>query len=322
MPTHMLWAVVRRRQEWFRLAERRGVHYTSLYFGISRKTYYKWWNRYRAAGFDPAALQDRSRRPKTHPKTSSQEVVNTVIRLRRHTSYGPRRLQFFLARDHGLRLSVCGVYKILDRAGCIQRQARKKKRFQSYAAYIHTPGQKVQVDVKYVPWQPGQPRTHRLYQYSAKDLFTKLRFIRVYDELTAQNTVDFARRCLRFFPFPIRCFQTDHGIEFTFAFLDTPKEHPFDTFCRQFKIVHKLIPVATPRYNGQVERGHRTDMEEFYRRASFSDQKGLSPKILRYQRYYNEHRPHMAIDMLTPLQKLRSVSGFKNAQLNYRCTYD
>lgn len=319
MSPHVIWSIIRRRQEWFRMAESKGVLFACRYFGISRKTYYKWWNRYKTAGFDPAALQDRSRRPHSHPKTASQAVVNTVIRLRQHTSYGPRRLQFFLARDHAIALSVCGIYKILDRAGLIHRLTRKKKRFQSYAAYILFPGQKVQVDVKYVPWQTGQPRTHRLYQYSAKDLFTKLRFIRVYDELNALNTVDFARRCLRFFPFPVKCFQTDHGIEFTFAFLDTPKEHPFDVFCRQFNITHKLIPVATPRYNGQVERGHRTDMEEFYRRASFADLKALSPKILRYQRYYNEHRPHMAIHMLTPLQKLRSLQRFKHAQLDYRC---
>lgn len=316
MPTHMLWAVVRRRQEWFRLAERRGVHYTSLYFGISRKTYYKWWNRYKAGGCDPASLQDRSRRPKTHPKTSSPEMVNTVLRLRRHTSYGPRRLQFFLKRDHGLTLSVCGIYKILDRAGLITRYARKRKRYQSYAAYIHFPGQKVQIDVKHVPRRQGLPK---LYQYQAKDLFSKIRFFRTYDELSAQNTVDFVRRCRRFFPFPIRCFQTDHGIEFTYQFLDTPKEHPLDTFCRQHGIRHALIPVATPRYNGQVERGNRTDMEEFYRRATWSSLLDLRNKQYRYLLYYNHHRPHMAIDMLTPIQKLRSITGFKNASLNFRC---
>ena len=247
-------------------------------------------------------------------------MVDRVLKLRRQTNYGPRRLHFYLTQGKDpLAISVFGIYKILDRAGCIQRYTRKKKRFQSYAAYIHNPGQKVQVDVKYVPWQPGQKRTHRLYQYSAKDLFTKLRFIKIYDELSAHNTVDFAKHCLHFFPFPIRCFQTDHGIEFSFEFFDTPKPHPFDIFCRHHKIAHKLIPVATPRYNGQVERSHRTDMEEFYRRVSFTNLNTLAPKIFRYQRYYNEHRPHMAINMLAPLQKLHSTKGFENVQLNYGC---
>jgi len=36
-------------------------------FGVSRKTYYKWLHRYQAGGHDLAALQDRSRRPHSHP---------------------------------------------------------------------------------------------------------------------------------------------------------------------------------------------------------------------------------------------------------------
>lgn len=316
MSPHVTWSDIRRRQEWFRMAESKGVTLACRCFGISRKTYYKWWNRYKASGFDPKALQDRSRRPKTSPKTPPEKVVKTVIRFRRHTGYGPRRAQFFLARDFGIRLSVCGVYKIMNRAGLIKRYARKKKRYQSYAPYIRFPGQKVQVDVKYVPRKPGQPQ---FYQYQAKDLFTKLRFFRVYDEKTAQNSVDFASRCLRFFPFPIRCFQTDHGVEFTYVFRDSSREHPLDAFCRARGIDHALIPVATPRYNGQVERANRTDMEEFYRRADWNGLLSLRAKQLRYLAYYNHHRPHMAIDMLTPLQKLRSSKGFESAFLNFRC---
>lgn len=298
------------------MAQYKGVVYACRYFGISRKTYYKWWKRYQVSGFDPKALQDRSRRPKTSPKTSAPEVVKTVIRLRQHTGYGPRRLQFFLRRDFGISLSVCGLYKILHRAGLIKRYARKRKRFQSYAPYIRFPGQKVQIDVKYVPRKPGQPQ---FYQYQAKDLFTKSRFFRVYNELSAQHTVDFSQRCLRFFPFPIRCFQSDHGIEFTYVFLDSARQHPFDSFCKMHNIHHALIPVATPRYNGQVERSNRTDMEEFYRRADWNSLPALRSKLYLYLRYYNDYRPHMAIDMLSPLQKLRSLPAFRSAQLNYRC---
>jgi transposase InsO family protein len=312
----MVWAVIRRRQEWFRMGSTRGVSYACRYYGISRKTYYKWWNRYKDSSFSSKSLQDRSRKPKTNPKTPPEKVVKTVIRFRRHTDYGPRRSQFFLARDFGIHLSVCGIYKIIRRAGLIKRYARKRKRYQSYASYIRFPGQKIQMDVKYVPRKPGQPQ---FYQYQAKDLFTKLRFFRVYDELSAQNSADFASRCLTFFPFPIRCFQTDHGIEFTYIFLHSKREHPLDAFCRSHNIHHSLIPVATPRYNGQVERANRTDMEEFYRRADWNGLSSLRQKQLRYLAYYNHHRPHMSLDMLTPLQKLRSLNGFENSSLNYRC---
>lgn len=112
MPAHWRWAVIRRRQEWFRYAERKGVAGACRAFGISRKTYYKWFKRYQASHFDPKVLQDRSRRPKTHPKTAAPEVVKKVIALRKKTDYGPRRLQFFLERDEDLAISIFGVYKI------------------------------------------------------------------------------------------------------------------------------------------------------------------------------------------------------------------
>ena len=316
MPAHWRWAVIRRRQEWFRLAEREGVHYTCCYYGISRKTYYKWWKRYLASGRDPGSLQDRSRRPKSHPKAAPPEVVKKVIALRKRYGYGPRRLQFYLQRDEKIHASVCGIYKILNRAGLIVRYSRKRRKYQAYAPYLHHPGQKVQIDVKYVPRRPGAPQ---LFQYQAKDLFTKLRFFRVYDELSAHHTVDFVKRCLGFFRFPIRCLQSDDGAEFTYLFYDHAREHPLDQLCRAQKIRHTLIPVATPRYNGQVERANRTDMEEFYRRSSFKDLPDLAAKLRRYLGYYNEHRPHMAIDRLTPLQKLRSQTPYKNAQLTYGC---
>jgi transposase InsO family protein len=319
MPAHWRWAVIRRRQEWFRVARGKGVAAACRAFGISRKTYYKWWTRYQAAHGDPASLQDQSRRPKTHPQTAPPKVVQAVIRLRKRYGYGPRRLQFYLREDEKITFSVCGIYKILNRAGLIVRYARKRKKYQTYAPYIRFPGQKVQVDVKYVPWSKGQKRTQRLYQYSAKDLFTKLRFIRCYDELSAKATVDFLKRALRFFPFPVRCLQTDNGVEFTYVLAGTDLEHPMDTLCREHKIRHALIPVACPRYNGQVERSHRTDMEELYRRSSYTSLQELAPQIERYAAYYNHHRPHMALNMLTPLQKLRSVKGYENARLNYRC---
>jgi transposase InsO family protein len=317
MPKHWNWAVLRRREEWFKFAGRHGVTHACKYFGISRKTYYKWYKRYQASGNQIQSLQDRSRRPQSHPKTAPKEMVNTVIRLRKQTDYGPRRLQFFLERDFSLKISTWGIYKVIDRAGLIKRTTRKKKRYQSYAQYIRYPGHKIQVDVKYVP-RNSQLGWTKAYQYSAKDLYTKLRFIRIYDELSAQHTVDFTKRAIQFFPFKIKRLQTDHGIEFTYSFLDTPKVHPLDALCHKKKILHTLSPVATPRYNGQVERGHRTDMEEFYRRLYTKDPKERDYKLLKYLRYYNESRPHMSLGMLTPFEKLKSFKK-EPVSLNYEC---
>jgi len=69
---------------------------------------------------------------------------------------------------------------------------------------------------------------------------------------------------LAFFPFPVGKIQTDHGIEFTYTFMPwVKKPHPFEELLKERGIRHKLIPIATPKQNGRVERSHRTDEKNF-----------------------------------------------------------
>lgn len=63
--------------------------------GVSRKTFYKWVNRYREEGF--AGLEDRSRRPLTSPNQTPADVEDAIVRLRKELRDG--------GMDHG------GVYK-------------------------------------------------------------------------------------------------------------------------------------------------------------------------------------------------------------------
>src|SRR5688572_33378204 len=65
--------------------------------GISRKTGYKWVERYDAGGV--RALVDRSRAPCTHPQAVPAAVIDAVVALRRrHPRWGPRKLLAVLRR--------------------------------------------------------------------------------------------------------------------------------------------------------------------------------------------------------------------------------
>ena len=69
-------------------------------YGISRDTGYQWLRRFRReATF--SALVDRSRRPEKSPNGTSAEVVDRVVRLRRQTGWGGRKLQDVLAKEEG-----------------------------------------------------------------------------------------------------------------------------------------------------------------------------------------------------------------------------
>jgi transposase InsO family protein len=312
MDNYIIERRARMRLAWFTRYEEVGnISQACREFGISRKTFYKWWPCYAKEGL--AGLRDRSKRPKSHPNTVPQEIAQLIVKLRQKSDYGPSRLAFYLKRDYGVHLSVYGIYRVLVRAGLITpRKHRRRKKPVYYQ--MNYPGQRVQVDAKYMPKisLKGRPEPYKEYQYTAIDDCTRLRFIWVYQELSPANSVDFARKILVFFPFPIEEIQTDHGTEFTYIFMPwVKKSHPFEEFLQEKGIRHKLIPIATPKQNGKVERSHRTDDEEFYNQRGYRKPAKRAKELSRFLDYYNKRRPHSALGWMTPLEKLRSFPEYQ-----------
>jgi transposase InsO family protein len=301
------------RLAWFKRYEEIGnISQVCRDFSIARKTFYKWWPYYAKEGL--AGLKDHSKRPKSHPKTVPKGIQELILKLRHKTGYGPRRLAFYLERDHEIRLSVYGVYRVLVRAGEIKpRKTRPRKKPVYY--HMNYPGQRVQVDTKYMPviFNNSHSEGYQEYQYTAIDDCTRLRLIKTYEEICPANSVDFARRMLDFFPFPVEEMQTDHGTEFTYIFMPhVKKPHPFEEFLKEKGIRHKLIPIATPKQNGKVERSHRTDDEEFYNHRQFKKIERRRKELSRHLDYYNNRRPNQALGWMTPLEKLRSFPEYQS----------
>ena len=60
------------------------------------------------------------------------------------------RLAFYLERDYGVNLSVYGVYRVLVRAGLVKPRKHRPRKKPVYYQMLY-PGQRVQVDAKYMP---------------------------------------------------------------------------------------------------------------------------------------------------------------------------
>ena len=319
MDNYIIERRARMRMAWFKRFEQIGnVSQVCREFGISRKTFYKWWPHYAREGL--SGLRDRSKRPRSHPKTVHEETGQLILKLRRKSGYGPRRLAFYLERDYAVKLSVYGVYRVLVRAGEVQPRKRRPRKKPVYYQ-MNYPGQRVQVDVKYMPkiMLKDRPEPYKEYQYTAIDDCTRLRFVNTYEELCPANSVEFARRMLECFPFPVEEVQTDHGTEFTYIFMPhVQKPHPFEEFLKQEGIRRKLIPIATPKQNGKVERSHRTDDEEFYNQREYRKPAKRRKELARHIDYYNKRRPHQALGWLTPLEKLRSFPEYQGVTLSLK----
>jgi len=96
-------------------------------FGISRKTGYKFRERYVAHGL--RGLADQSRRPQLHPHKTSDAIEELIVKLRKlKPSWGPKKIRVRLELDNpGIKIPVAStINEILTRYG-IPKQSQTKK---------------------------------------------------------------------------------------------------------------------------------------------------------------------------------------------------
>ena len=84
-------------------------------FGIGRKTFYKWYKRFKKSGNNPLSLADLPRTPHTSPRQTSVSVRELIIELKKTTGYGPRRLCRELKQREGIQISERTIWKIVKK---------------------------------------------------------------------------------------------------------------------------------------------------------------------------------------------------------------
>lgn len=271
---------------------------TCRHFGVSRKTFYKWRNRFESHG--GGGLIDRARAPHHSPRATPQDVVGKILYLRQHYHFGPGRIVDYLRRFHGLSIACASVHRILCKHGINRLPANQKYRRHAHRWTRYEkaqPGHRLQVDVKFLERIPGTRR--RFYQFTAIDDCTRIRVLKIYDTCNQRTAIGFIDEVLRRLPFRVHVVQTDNGAEF---------QSHFHWHLSERDIRHAYIRPRTPHLNGKVERSHRVDDQEFYQ---LLDKDGITDdihlfndKLREWEDYYNYHRPHGALDGQTPYERL------------------
>ncbi len=182
----------------------------------------------------------------------------------------------------------------------------KKKIKQALKLYMRAeyPGQKVQIDVKYVP-SYCVVNGAKYYQYTAIDECTRWCFRRMYDEHSTYSSAQFLRDLIEECPFPIREVQIDNGTEFTNALLVKKSMHKslFEELLEKSNIKYHRIRIATPRHNGKVERQHRIDELRFYKKLKMYNLVDGRKQLEKYNKKSNTI-PKICLKFLSPNQVL------------------
>ena len=289
------------RQRMLKYLKNHTVTETSTRYKLSRKAIYKWKSRYDGTA---ESLKDRNRKPHRSPKSQTREEVNLVKNSWVKDKENDKLVMWYNACQKGYKRCYQTFLRTIRRLEGKVKPKKKSKRKPKEYQRAEYPGQKIQIDVKYVPSE-CVANSGKYYQFTAIDECTRLPFRQMYDEHSTYSSRLFLEEMCRYFQFPIREAQTDNGSEFTNALLVIKAKHKtlFEQALADMDIIYHRIQIATPRHNGKVERQHRKDEQRFYRKMKMYSLEDGRRQLAAYQKKSN-NIIMTCLDMLSPNQVL------------------
>lgn len=240
------------------------------------------------------SLALKSKRPKTHPNMHTKEELELIKKTNSRFARDGRAEVYVKLREKGYKRSfgsMCRQIRLMK-----LKEAKVKRHYKSDTKYevirAKFPGDRVQVDIKYVPSYCIGFNSHgkRYYQITAIDEYSRKRILKIVDEKSVNHTSDFVEELEEKFGFRIKTIQTDNGSEFVNNSELSEKLTLFEKTLKKLGIEHVRTRPYSPWQNGIVERSHRID-NGFYDRAYFKSEEDMRKKLSRYQnRYNNIHR--------------------------------
>lgn len=268
-------------------------------FGISRKTGYKIFNRYKDIGLE--GLTDRSRRPYRQANQLPMQIEKRIVQIKNeYPKWGAPKIRARLKKlsPEIPPPAISTVHAVLDRHGLVQRRKRKRYKAKGTAlAHVTAPNELWCADYK------GEFMLNdRRYCYPLTITDYASRYLIACDGLsTTRETYAFNsfERAFRDFGLP-KAIRTDNGVPFAtaHALFGLSK---LSVWWLRLGIAIERIKPGHPEQNGRHERMHLTLKIEATKPASdnFLQQQARFDDFIDY---YNADRPHQALDMKVPAE--------------------
>ncbi len=264
-------------------------------YGVSRKTGYKWIERFEAEGF--GGLDDRSHAPRHCPHTLSEKIRERILDVRRaHPTWGPKKIRGWLAqRESGLWPALSTIGELIDRAGLTVH--RKAKRRTPASVPFHAclaPNDLWTVDFK------GWFRTgdgERCDPLTLKDAYSRyLLRCQAVQRPDGNRVWPIFDAAFREFGLP-KYVRSDNGAPF--ASRAAGGLSRLSVRLIKAGIIPERIEPGKPQQNGRHERFHLTLARETAEPPA-ANRRAQQQRFDRFRRVYNEERPHEALKQTPP----------------------
>ena len=276
-------------------------------YGISRKTFYKWDERFNDRNL--LSLEDKSKAPKKRRKwqvTREQEM--RIIKIRKkYLRWGKMKLKIEYANEYGEEISSWKIQRVIEKHQLyydVPKQQKKRRRKKSQKRRIQTlqirkrMGFLIHLDT-IVQYYEGTRR----YIITAIDDLSRIGYSRMYKGIGSRNAADFLKRLNYLLEGQIENVHHDNGSEFHKHFVKA---------CEDLKIPQYWSRIRRPKDNAKLERFNRTLQEEFMEldmTADPVDEVGeVNRELTEWLITYNFKRLHQALDYEVPWEYARRYS--------------
>ena len=276
-------------------------------YDVSRKTGYKWIDRFLEEG--PDGLWERSHAPRSSPRRTEPAIEEALLKARlRHTKWGAKKLLWLLEQRHPdwalpHRSTVC---EILKRNGLIAKKAKRRS--------IGHPGRpSSEIVLPNDCWSAdfkGQFKTRDgkyCYPLTVTDNYSRylLGCQALAGTLLEPSKAVFTR-LFQEYGLPRRI-RTDNGVPFAAPTLGRLSR--LSVWWIKLGVLPELIEPGKPQQNGRHERMHKTLKDETTKPPA-ANARAQQRKFNVFRQEFNHQRPHEALDMTPPAQ-LHHVSPRK-----------
>jgi len=272
-------------------------------FGISRKTGYKIFSRYKDVGL--RGLEDRAKSPYRHPNKLPFQVEKAILRIKQdHDSWGAPKIREKLIKEYPMinPPAASTIHAVLDRHGLVKR--RRRRRYKARGTDLsdaRTPNGLWCADYK------GQFLLgNHQYCYPLTITDYRSRYLLACESLDSTKSAGafpVFERVFREFGLPA-AIRTDNGVPFAsaHALFGLSK---LSVWWLRLGIGIERIKPGNPQQNGRHERMHLTLKKEATKPASYNFLQ-QQDRFDEFIEVYNNERPHQALggqypaDVYTP----------------------
>jgi len=185
-------------------AEKYGVSKAAIKFKTNRQYIYRWKSR-----FDGSidSLRDRSTRPHHHPNQHTSQEEKLISDMRRHNPHAGLVVFRVKLRQRGYSRSISCLHHFLKKQGIMAVHPPNPKYIPKPYEQMQYPGQRIQVDVKFVPaacLKSSSVIGKQFFQYTAIDEYSRWRFVEAFEEHSTYSFAQFVDHLVKAFPLPYR----------------------------------------------------------------------------------------------------------------------